>query len=352
MAHGQGHVVYTDQGGPRGDEDLYSVNMAMASARRRAGPGMLGLRAMFSLEPATAGREGYPLLLQTGETADGRTELVDRQHPHDLFMEIAATYSLPIGSDSSVFAYVGLPGEPALGPPAFPHRFSAFENPEAPLPHHWLDSTHIAFGVVTLGWVRDAVKLEASAFRGREPDEERWDVESPGLDSWAARVSWNPSSNWALQASHGRLEGPEQLEPEVDVERTTVSAIRHGTWPAGEWQATLAWGRNVEDPGDTLDGWLLEGTLRLTEVHTLFARAEHVENGELLEHSEGDEHSSGVFRVGALSAGYIYDFLRRGSLVVGAGPLARVSFVPGELEEEYGSRNPFSWGLAVRAALR
>lgn len=352
MAHGRAHVVSTDQPGPRGDEELYSVNMAMASARRQAGPGTLGVRAMLSLEPATVGREGYPLLLQTGETADGETELVDRQHPHDLFMELAGSYSLPLGTDSSAFVYVGLPGEPALGPPAFPHRFSSFENPEAPLPHHWLDSTHIAFGVVTLGWVRGAVKIEGSTFRGREPDEDRWDIESPSFDSWSARVSYNPTRRWALQASHGYLQGPEQLAPDEDVDRTTVSAMYHGELRGGEWQATLAWGRNDASPGGSLDAWLLEATTRLVERHTLFGRAEWTENGELLGHHDEEGEESPIFRVGALSAGYLYDFLRRGPVVLGAGTLARVSFVPRELEAEYGSRTPFSWGVMLRAAVQ
>ena len=349
MAHARAHGVTTDQGGPRGDQELYSTNMAMAAARRPLGDGTLGLRGMLSLEPWTVGKEGYPLLLQTGETADGRTELVDRQHPHDFFMELAASYSVPLGPESSAFLYAGLPGEPALGPPAFPHRFSAFESPEAPLAHHWLDSTHITFGVVTAGWVRGPIKLEASAFRGREPDEKRWDIESPRLDSWSARASWNPGPGWALQASHGRLEGPEQLEPEVDVDRTTVSAIRHG-----EWQAMLAWGRNANDPGETLDALLVEGTVRLRERHTLFARAERLENAELLGHGgEGAEpgHGGEVFRVGEVSAGYLFDLLTGGSLAAGVGGLARLSLVPDELEEVYGG-DPSSWGIFVRLAVR
>jgi hypothetical protein len=350
MAHARAHGVYTDQGGPRGDQELYSTNMAMGMARRSLGDGTLGLRGMVSLEPLTVGKEGYPLLLQTGETADGETELVDRQHPHDFFMELAASYSLPVGAEGSVFLYAGLPGEPALGPPAFPHRFSAFESPEAPLAHHWLDSTHIAFGVVTAGWVRGPLKLEASAFRGLEPDEERWDIESPSLDSWSARLSWNPTPRWALQASHGFLEGPEQLEPEVDVLRTTVSAIRHGAWRGGEWQATLAWGRNAEDPGQTLDAALVEGTVRLGARHTLFGRAERLENAELLHH-EGEGGHGEAFRVGEVSVGYLYDLLQGGGLAAGVGGLARLSLVPDELEEVYDG-DPVSWGVFVRLALR
>src|SRR5687768_4862072 len=146
---------------------------------------------MVSLEPATIGKRGYPLIGQTGETADGETPLIDRQHPHDLFMELAASYSLTLGPKSSAFLYAALPGEPALGPPAFMHRASGAELPESPLSHHWLDATHITFGVMTAGVVWDRLKLEASAFRGQEPDEDRWDIEKPRLDSWSGRLTFN-----------------------------------------------------------------------------------------------------------------------------------------------------------------
>jgi hypothetical protein len=349
MAHAHAAVVFTDQGGPRGESELYSVNMLMGSARRALGAGTLGLRGMLSLEPATVGAEGYPLLLQTGETADGVTPLVDRQHPHDLFMELAASYSHPVSATSSVFLYLGLPGEPALGPPAFPHRFSAFENPEAPLSHHWLDSTHILFGVVTAGWIAGPVKLEASAFRGREPDHRRWDLESPRLDSGSLRVTWNPDPRWSAQLSHGWIESPEQLAPEVDVDRTTASVIHHRRWGSGEGQAMLAWGRNANRPGNTLDAFILEGTVRLLERHTAFGRVERLENDELLAgHHDGDDHHGEVFRVGALAGGYLYDLWRREPWVVGLGGLARVSFVPRDLAEAYGGRRPFSWGVFLR----
>jgi hypothetical protein len=196
---------------------------------------------MLSLEPATIGKEGYPLLLQTGETADGRTPLIDRQHPHDLLMELAGSYSLS-SRNRSLFLYGGLPGEPALGPPAFMHRSSGINIPVAPITHHWLDSTHITYGVLTAGAVVDRVKVEASAFRGREPDEDRWDIESPKLDSHSFRLSVNPTDHWSLQTSYGRIHSPEQREPDVNQDRTTASAIHDGTFgDTGRWEGTLAW---------------------------------------------------------------------------------------------------------------
>ena len=349
MAHATADLVATDQGGPRGDEKVFASNMLMGMAQRPlGGSGTLGLRVMLSAEPATIGEEGYPLLLQTGETADGENPLIDRQHPHDLFMELAGSLSLARGG-RSVFLYGGLPGEPALGPPAFMHRFSGASLPLAPLSHHWLDSSHITFGVVTGGVVVDRVKLEASAFRGREPDEKRWNIESPELDSHAFRLSFNPGPRWALQVSRGRLKSPEQLEPDVDVDRTTASAMYAAPLGGGHFEAMVSWGRNRNRPGPTLDALALEAAAELGGgQHTLFGRAEWVEKNELF--LEDDPRADVVFEVGAITAGYRHDFLRSGSSKLGLGAAGTVSLIPSTLRDAYG-RPPTSTVVFLHATL-
>ena len=348
MLHGFTDLVLDDQGGPRGDEKVFSSNMLMGMAQRPLGPGTLGLRTMLSLEPATIGKEGYPLLLQTGETANGSSRLIDRQHPHDLFMELAASYSISSGNRSA-FLYGGLPGEPALGPPAFMHRFSGMAIPAAPITHHWLDSSHITFGVLTGGVVLGGAKFEASAFRGREPDENRYGIESPKLDSHSFRLSVNPAPSWALQASYGRLKSPEQLEPDVDVDRTTVSAIYATDWATGHWETTFAWGRNRSRPGSTLDAIALESAVQLREKHTLFGRVERVEKNELF--PEGDPRDGQVFDVGEVTVGYRFDFLRSTHAALGIGALGSVSIVPRAIEDAY-DNNPTSGMLFAHAELR
>ena len=348
MLHGFADLVLDDQGGPRGDEKVFSSNMLMGMAQRPLGPGTIGLRTMLSLEPATIGKEGYPLLLQTGETADGTTRLIDRQHPHDLFMELATSYSIS-SANRSVFLYAGFPGEPALGPPAFMHRFSGMAIPAAPITHHWLDSSHISFGVLTAGAVVGRAKLEASAFRGREPDENRWGIETPKLDSHSFRISLNPAPSWALQASYGRLNSPEQLEPDVDIDRTTASAIYATRWPKAHWETTLAWGRNQSRPGPTLDAIALESAVQLRQKHTLFARVERVEKDELF--PEGDPRDGQVFDVGEVTAGYRFDFWRRDHVALGIGALGSVSIVPRAIENVYDD-NPISGMLFAHAELR
>lgn len=345
MTHGFINLIFDHQSGERGAEKTFSENMLMGMASRDLGAGRLGLRAMVSAEPWTIGRKGYPLLLQTGETADGVTPLVDRQHPHDLLMELAGTYSVPVGANSSVFLYTGLPGEPALGPATYMHRFSGMDNPEAPLGHHWLDSTHVTFGVATLGWIHDGVKLEGSVFTGREPDQKRTDIETPKMDSWSLRASWQPAPDWSFQVSHGYLHSPEQLEPDVDDRRTTASAMYNRPLPTGNWQTTFAWGRNDRSPGRTTDSFLLESAATF-QRHTVFGRAERQENDELFGSADHpvDYRAGQVFKVGKVSLGYIYDLLHRDNWRTGVGFLGSVTLLPDEIKNDYGD-NPIS-GMA------
>jgi len=348
MVHGFANLIYDNQGGDRGDRKVFSSNMLMLMAQRPLGPGTVGARTMLSLEPITIGRKGYPLLLQTGETADGTTHLIDRQHPHDMWMELAGTYSVPVTDDSSVFVYFGLPGEPALGPPTFMHRFSGVDNPEAPITHHWLDSTHITYGVATLGGVWDRVKLEGSIFTGREPDQSRWGFDTPRFNSYAARLSWNPTDAWALQASYGVIHSPEQLAPDIDTDRATISASYHKAWEHANWQTTFAWGVNMNDPGHTLHGFLLESALNLHKTHTVFGRAETVGKDELF--PEGDPLDGRTFHVTKVSLGYIYDLPECHHTQWGLGGVGSLHFLPNQLDEHY-DETPFSFMIFARVKL-
>jgi hypothetical protein len=343
MLHGYADLVYDRQGGPRGDEKVFVPSMFMAMGQRAAGPGTWGLRAMVSLDPFM-GRDGYPLLFQTGESADGVEPLVDRQHPHDAFMELATTYSVAVG-EGSVFGYLGLPGEPALGPPAFMHRASGMAIPEAPLSHHWLDSSHISFGVVTLGATSGSWKLDASAFNAREPDQHRWNIETEPLDSWSARVTFNPGEHWSAQVSHGRLESPEQLEPDENVERTTASISHTATMAQGTWSTTLAWGENRHH-SEASPAWLLE-SVRHWGRWTLFGRGEAISNDHLV---EAGPLAGREFDIDKLSLGGSYRVAEAAGLAFDLGALLSNYRIPEELEVEYGS-DPVSGMVFLRASI-
>jgi len=348
MAEGNATFIYDDQGGSRGGDKSFMESMLMVMAQRPLGGGTLTLRGMGSLDPLM-GKSGYPLLLATGETANGKTALVDRQHPHDAVMELAAVYSHPITPQSSGFLYVGWAGEPALGPVTFMHRFSGEANPEAPIDHHWLDSTHITFGVVTAGYVLGPLKLEASDFTGREPNQNRWDFDHPRFDSWSVRTTLNPTRDLSMQVSYGFLKSPEQLEPDVDQHRTTASATYNLPLTVGTWQSTLAWGRLQNDPGHTLDAWLGESAVSFGP-HTLFGRAEWAQKDELFDDDPTNPLFRQVFDVSTLSVGYFYTLAIRGGIVADVGGLVSGYDLPAALKPYYGS-SPTSFMLFTRFKL-
>ena len=339
MAHAVLNGVYDRQWGLRGGEKVFLAGMLMGVARRDFADGnALQFKAMLSPDP-WMGKRGYPLLLASGETANGVDPLIDRQHPHDLFMELSASYSVKIGEKASAFLYGGLPGEPAFGPPAFMHRMSIMDSPEAPITHHWLDSTHIAFGVVTAGLVLDRFKIEASRFHGREPDEQRYDIETGPLDSTAVRVSLNPTPELSLQASWAHLKSPEQLEPDENQTRWSASAIY--TKRLGEkrwWSTTLAWGRRSAEH-ESFDAVAFEGALGL-EDWTLFGRAEYSENNELL--FVGSHHGP-TFNVGKMSLGAIRDFRLANHVKFGVGALVSANFVPRQLNRSTAASRRGRW---------
>ena len=322
MGHATITGIYDSQSGPRGTTQWFASGETMGAARRDFDAAdTLNLRLMLSPDPFMGAR-GYPLLLAAGETANGTTTLIDRQHPHDLVMEMAASFTHSLSQEDSAFLYVGYPGEPALGPSAFMHRASGMDDPAAPITHHWLDSTHITFGVATLGFVHDDWKLEVSQFTGREPDQHRFDFDEARFDSTAARVTWNPSPNWSFQASWGFLKSPEQLTPTINETRYTASAMYVVPLDGGASLATtLAWGHKQLSDGTGLDGMLLESEYKPDADWTVFARGEAEDNDELFA-------SGAIETVGELSLGAIRDWKVAEHLSFGIGGLYAFDFVP------------------------
>ena len=353
MLHGNLFAQYISEGGDRGDDQFGSINWIMGMARRKAAGGDLTFRAMMSAEPVTVGECGYPDLLATGESCSGGEPIHDRQHPHDLFMELAAGYERELTPGLAFQLYGGPVGEPAIGPVAYPHRLSAFPNPIAPIGHHWFDATHITFGVATAGLFGRSWKVEGSVFNGREPDEDRYDLDLDRLDSYSGRLWLLPSANWAIQASAGRLTEVEPGrggEPPGDQTRITASATYHRPLAMqGTWASTAAWGRNVEEDHST-NAFLVETNLNLAERNVFFVRAEAAEKtGEDLV-LEDPALSERIFTVSTVGGGYVRQFGPFGSLVASLGARAAVSFVPSDLESFYGFR--FPTGFAVFVNLR
>lgn len=326
------------QGTPRGSAEWPVIGWAMGMLRGPVLGGQLTARAMLSPEALVMGRSGYPLLLQTGETAFGRP-LVDRQHPHDLFMELALLYQHALSEGLALELYVAPAGEPALGPVAYPHRLSALVDPLAPLSHHWQDSTHITFGVLTAGLYTRWGKLELSAFNGREPDEDRLDFEVRVPDSLSARVSVAPGEDWVVQGSWGFLREPEQSAPGEDLHRLTASAMHTARLGAEDfWTATGVWGANVSPGHGVSHSGLLEGSVWLGH-NVLFGRAEVVQK-TAHEFALDTLEAHTPLPVASLVLGYVRTFGPFAGLVPGVGVRGSVGWVGAVLEGRYQTRLP------------
>ena len=353
MFHYNFVVDVNHQGGPRGTTKFESANWFMPMAYHKLGQGTLQLRGMFSAEPFTFPPGGSPLLFQTGETYKGRP-LIDRQHPHDLFMELSAQYTLPLGERGTWFAYFGYPGEPALGPPAFMHRPSASENPSATLAHHLEDSTHIAFGVISTGFTYRWLKLEGSIFNGREPDENRYDFDSHKWNSRSARLTFTPNENWSAQVSYGFLRSPESQEPAADIHRASASLQYNRPFNRGNWASALIWGRNhVSEPGEikNLNGYTAESTVNFLTRNYLYTRLELVDKDDLLRTSDrvllGIKEAHPSFRIGAYTFGGARDVWANDQIALGLGADLTFYSKPAALDPIYGD-GPISWKLFLR----
>ncbi|MGA9354364.1 MAG: hypothetical protein WBV46_11785 [Terriglobales bacterium] len=351
MAHGVVFIDYNQAGGPRGEGKGESVNWAMLMEQHQLAGGTILFREMLSAESLTSPHPGFPELFQTGETYHGQP-LVDHQHPHNVFSELALNYTRPIGGQDSWeklswLFYGAAAGEPALGPVAYVHRASAAELPMAPLSHHLQDSTHISFGVLTTGVVISRLKLEGSVFNGREPGEKRYEINFAPLDSWSTRLSIAPSRNWAAQYSYGRLEHPEALEPGSQRRQTaSVEYVRPLTGKLGDgsWATSLIWGRVHKVADDhNLNGYTFESTLNFMSKNYAFTRLELVDKDELFPNNP----LMPSYRIGAYTFGGERDLVQSKQWQFAAGADVTFYSKPQSLNASYGD-NPVSFQIFLR----
>jgi hypothetical protein len=341
MGHTQVFGQAVRVSGPRGDTQAGSVNWFMGMAERPLARGRFTARLMLSAEALSVGRCGYPDLLQSGESCRGAA-LHDRQHPHDLVMEAALRYTRPLIGGVALELYGGPAGEPALGPTAFPHRPSASLEPIAPIAHHWLDATHVTFGVVTAGIHGRSWKLETSAFNGREPDDRRYGFDLNRLDSWSARVTVLPSPSVSLQVSTGVLRDAEHdADSSIDIGRTTASLTHHRVVDGRLWATTVAGGQNRAH-GHSGHAVLAETALDATSHDSLFARAEWVQKTGLdLGFDQAPEVRLGVTK---LQAGYTRWLRASTRMRMGLGASVAVGRMPPDIQSTYGTT---PWESAV-----
>jgi hypothetical protein len=348
MTHGEIFPRYVSTGSLRGDRRLDAPNWFMfMGTHSLSASAQFGYTAMISADFLTENENGYPLLFQSGETAYGHP-LHDHQHPHDLFSELAVDYSARVGRTSTAYVYFGYPGEPALGPPAFMHRRIAYDMPESTIGHHWQDASHIQFGVATVGVASSShLKLEASTFTGREPNEIRTNFDPLHLDSYSGRLSCNPNDNTAFEFSYAFIKSPEVTDPEINQHRVVASLLLNK--PLGDdrnWYNGFVFGQNIESGGRT-SSYLAETDYQMGR-NTLFGRI------EIGTRSAHDLVIPGVpadtfYNVGSYGFGAVHDLTRNGAAVnIGIGGQLTVGSKSAALDAYYGTGTPLGYQVFFR----
>ncbi|MBS1798497.1 MAG: hypothetical protein JSS95_01590 [Acidobacteria bacterium] len=368
MLHGEAFVTDIQQKaastpqGERGGDKLFSTNWIMPMAMRRLGPGQLTLRTMFSLEPATVTGRQYPLLFQQGETAFG-TPIIDGQHPHNFFMEVAALYDIKLSERTLLSFYVAPIGDPAIGPAAFPHRMSASENPLAAIGHHQEDSTHIAYSVLTAGLTWRGLRVEGSGFHGGEPGEARWQFQplanGLAIDSYSTRVTFAPTANWSAQYSIAHITSPEALGHD-DQQRQTASIMYNRPFgprdadgfSSGNWSNTLIWGRTKSH--GRMNSYLAESLLKFSSKNYVWTRIENAARSSELLLTPGTTPPPGfeeepIGHAASFSFGYDRDFHLGRHIAAAPGAQFTTYVTPQALKPAYGNH---PWGVAAFVRFR
>ena len=282
---------------------------------------------------------------------------MDGQNPHDFLMSLGIQYARPLSENTMLQLYYAPVGDPALGPVAFPHRASAFELPQAPLSHHWQDSTHIANNVATVALKYKWMRLETSSFYGTEPNENRWNIDWGPMNSYSGRISVFPLKNWMAQISSGRISRPEG-QHDGDVVRTTASI--HYSRPVSDgnaWSSSLIWGRNHNTMTKrNLNSYLAETLYPLSRKNFLTGRAERVDKDELFANTPAierqlDRTAGSTFRIGAYTAGYTRDIGTVKNLETGIGANLTAYSVPAAIQPYYGE-HPFGVNVYLRFRIK
>jgi hypothetical protein len=189
--------------------------------------------------------------------------------------------------------------------------------------------------------------MEGSIFTGREPGENRYDFDRPRFDSYSGRISWNATTNLALQVSHGYLQSPESSEPELDQHRTSASVIYNQ--PLGKdanWSTSFVWGQ-IRNTGERATHSFLVETNLQRGRDTVYARWERVEkSGHELVLDEIDHDR--IFPVSGYTIGYVRDLTHGNGIDVGVGGQFTLNDMPDKLERYYGTDLPYGFQFFFR----
>lgn len=341
MLHGNAFAVQSARKSDRGRDAFAVPNMIMADVGTSVGDNhYVNLDLMATLEKWTFPKEGYPELLQIGESNEDELPFIDAQHPHSspiMGLTLSDTISLGRGKDH-VKIWFAPRGEATEGPIAFMHRPTGMVNPDAPLGHHiGQDVGHITSTVIGGALRLGETTIELSTFNGREPEPTKVDLPVGAPNSYAMRLTRQFGDHLYAMASASYVKEPEHHDPDLDhINRYSASIYGDKTYDSG-WACHHAfiWGLvNGYDHASALNSFAMEFWMS-REAANFFGRLEHLQrtpNELLVAASDPDDGRW----VSALTLGYTHEIASWEGSSVGLGGSLTKDILPSEYRASYG----------------
>lgn len=340
--------VFDKQGGCFDKHKVYANNEFLTLAQVGSHCDTLNFRSIFSVEPGTIGKCGYPLLFSTGYTANGITELLNAYPPLDFVTELSGSY-VHQWQNVRLYGYFGLPGAPVLN--LLPQqRIAEFFMPTGSITHRYMTSTDIVYGVGSAGLDIYGICLEGSLFTGKSQDERYWKVKKPHFDSFGVRLSYCYEDAFSFQVSYGHIKDTDPVELCVKNKRFLVSAAYNVVTDTSLWNTTIAYAHNHYCPGESLHSALFESCYILCDRHIVFGRYEYTQTDAPLAYKAREDVADMFYKVQKIGLGYRYQFQPIMHALWSLGVSGDVSLVPSNLKQVYGN-HPFSWYLFLRVDL-
>ncbi|WP_420476443.1 hypothetical protein [Noviherbaspirillum sp. ST9] len=213
----------------------------------------------------------------------------------------------------------------------------------------WLEQRPGFAQTFSVGHAWQDLTFEGAAFSS--PDDGRPPVgrEPRKIDSRSARLSFSPLENWVVRLTRGTVSGLDHLVVGEQVRRTALSATYRRAFAEGDWEATLAWGRNSRKFRESTVGYLVESAFRFDGVHSLFGRFEQVGSDEIVRENESLQRQ--LFMMNKLTLGYAQDLRVTSSMRMDVGAYVTRYFVPSSMSPSYGS-GPTAYMMFARVKLQ
>lgn len=299
------------------------------------------------------GEDALAALLASGSSADGhpqRTPPTDAGLSRAVYPDSRYLTSSRLTSVGGIKTSVGLHPLPTSAVSAsFIQEHTGIDTRPALSAERWLSQRPALAQTIAIGHAWRDVTLEGSAISSPDERLQYGSRELRRIDSRSARLSFSPVENWVIRLSRGTVSGLDHLVVGERVRRTALSATYRRAIAEGDWEATLAWGRNSRKFRESTMGYLAESTFRFSGVHSLFGRFEQVGSDEIARENESLQRQ--LFMMNKLTLGYAQDLQVTSSLRMDVGAYVTRYFVPSSMSPSYGS-GPTTYMMFARVKLQ